>query len=1097
MKSKLFILMFVCIFLVGTVSAFEFDNVKSYDPITKTATIKNAFGLGDTIAEVKLNTPLNYKVSRGYQKVAEFEVKSFGDYNNAFKELELFDKTKGMKKFLRDYDFKSLSYENIIIDDYALNCYEVWNKINKTYQEECSQVLSGSHEEQREKWTKLTPADFKKNDIVTIGIFTEVQKGDYVEWIPNLFGVRVKEWATWTEDLNTDLASYYKLDKGSGTDAIDSLGINNLTGAGALDWISSGLINNASGFYTNIANKLYTEIDGEANVTISFWLNQTNYIQSTNCNGGPCDVIMGSTSDQRLTVAINSGGFVEVSRGSGSSWGSPSYLRADTAVTEDTWTHIVITWAGANTTFYINGVINGSHVTDITTFPTMGTFALGQAFTITTTSNMYLDEVGIWNRTLSNSEINDLYNNGDGITYTDQFEELITLISPIDNYVSSTKDIQFNCSAIVSVGATIQNMTLWHNATGTLARNTTNIVSGVTNETIFDITFGEDGNYNWTCSMTDSDNDEGFAISNRTLSIDTSPPMINVISPKETINFHMVGNNLTLNWSVTDLNLQSCWFTYDDTNTTVTCDANNFSFITTNQKNLTFFANDSLGNLASNITSWDYKVLEINQTFNNQTTEGSLETFIATISLENGLSIDNINFYYNNSLSTGQSFLSGDDIILIKSDFLIPNVDTITNNTFIWEVMLSDSTHINLTSQNQTIFNLGLDNCSSFNNELLNFTVVDEEFQTNLPNTTLEIAVNVFSEDRKELIINFSNIFQNTNPVSICLNENISADIIYSLDSIIRYVGDDHANEYYNIINLLLTNDSTVQKITLFDLNLSDSTEFQLTFTGADFLPVENALINVDRQYISENIFKTVELPKTDFNGQTILHLVVNDVIYNIRIIKDGVLLGNFENLVAFCDDITIGDCNIELNAFDSVENIFNYDEDLGIIFQDAPKFNSTTNRVSFNFVTSDGSAKTVTLEVSRNDIFGNRSICNSSLTSSGGTLFCDVDPNIEDSDLRIQILTNDILILTGNVELDTTNYGDAGYLIMFLMAMSFALLFSGSKTGVLLSIGLTFAGSIGLGLRSGNLIGVGASGLWLLVIIFIGIYKLNSERQT
>ena len=67
----------------------------------------------------------------------------------------------------------------------------------------------------------------------------------------------------------------------------------------------------------------------------------------------------------------------------------------------------------------------------------------------------------------------------------------------------------------------------------------------------------------------------------------------------------------------------------------------------------------------------------------------------------------------------------------------------------------------------------------------------------------------------------------------------------------------------------------------------------------------------------------------------------------------------------------------------------------------------------------------------------------------------------------------------------------------MFVMALSFIFMFSGSKTGILISIGVTLAGSIGLGLVSGNLIGIGASGLWLLVIIFIGIYKLNSKRES
>ncbi len=35
-----------------------FDNVKSYDAIAQKVTIENTFGLGRTIADVKLDTPL-------------------------------------------------------------------------------------------------------------------------------------------------------------------------------------------------------------------------------------------------------------------------------------------------------------------------------------------------------------------------------------------------------------------------------------------------------------------------------------------------------------------------------------------------------------------------------------------------------------------------------------------------------------------------------------------------------------------------------------------------------------------------------------------------------------------------------------------------------------------------------------------------------------------------------------------------------------------------------------------------------------------------------------------------------------------------------
>ena len=103
----------------------------------------------------------------------------------------------------------------------------------KNSTEICENVVSGGHYEKREKWINLEKIDLKKDEKYTIGIFTDVQIGDYVEWIPSLYGVRVSEWATWTADINTDLVLYYPLNETSGTTAEDVHGSYDGTTTGA------------------------------------------------------------------------------------------------------------------------------------------------------------------------------------------------------------------------------------------------------------------------------------------------------------------------------------------------------------------------------------------------------------------------------------------------------------------------------------------------------------------------------------------------------------------------------------------------------------------------------------------------------------------------------------------------------------------------------------------------------------------------------------------------------------------------------------------------------------------------------------------------
>ncbi len=281
--KKLFILMFCMILLTVSVSAFEFDNVKRYDEKTRTIEIRNSFlGLEflslDKVSTIKLNTNIENKVAVGYQKVAEFDLNIFEDYDSAFQEFELYDLNSNSRKFTRDIDYKVRSYETVIVNDYITECENVSSKTNESIYRECNKVLVGNHTEQREVWTDLGESNFKDNDTITIGIFTEVKIGDRVEWIPNLFGVRIEEWATWTAELNVDLELYYKMDTGDGAIAVDSLGGFNATLTGSVNWTLQGIIKNATVWNasTNTTGTIgngFNFSEGAGTKTLSMWVN--------------------------------------------------------------------------------------------------------------------------------------------------------------------------------------------------------------------------------------------------------------------------------------------------------------------------------------------------------------------------------------------------------------------------------------------------------------------------------------------------------------------------------------------------------------------------------------------------------------------------------------------------------------------------------------------------------------------------------------------------------------------------------------------------------------------------------------------------------
>ena len=97
-----------------------------------------------------------------------------------------------------------------------------------------------------------------------------------------------------------------------------------------------------------------------------------------------------------------------------------------------TWLLITATYnqATSNTTLYLNGTFKWSVLGTVDPTGQSNTknlTVMGSTGSVNDyTHNMTIDEIGLWNRTLSATEISDLYNGGVGIQYTNVFYANIT-----------------------------------------------------------------------------------------------------------------------------------------------------------------------------------------------------------------------------------------------------------------------------------------------------------------------------------------------------------------------------------------------------------------------------------------------------------------------------------------------------------------------------------------------------------------------------------------------------------------------------------------------------------------------------------------------
>jgi len=193
----------------------------------------------------------------------------------------------------------------------------------------------------------------------------------------------------------------------------------------------------------------------------------------------------------------------------------------------------------------------------------------------------------------------------------------ITLDSPINNLFLANPTVTFNATIVVLGGGNIINASLWHNGTGTWHMNQSEDLGGTTNFTTLIATFGNQ-TIGWNIESCDSDGDCGFSPENRTVTVKTFPPTINLSAPNnETyiLDFFSISYpTVDLNWTVNDTILDACWYEYNVTNTTVTCGDNQTTFVTDDQTNITFWANDTIGNLNSQMAYWFYSFFVLNET---------------------------------------------------------------------------------------------------------------------------------------------------------------------------------------------------------------------------------------------------------------------------------------------------------------------------------------------------------------------------------------------------------------------------------------------------------------------------------------------------
>ncbi len=647
MIKKLMLFMFVFVFLVGTISAFEIDNTLRYENEDMKVTIENFWGLpffGSDLGtiELKSHTSVNHikNVGIGKQVVMWYDFSNWELYEDGLGDIIFTDMRTG-KLVDRNYTY-------VYLVEKQADVYGEGNcgfSVNGT--KTCENIVIGT--QTYEDWIPYNSRDIPKENII-IGIEVYVDINDTIDGEWTIAGKKITKHSVWSADLNVDLNIYYQFNS-----TADVRGNLSLTEKGAPVYNTTNAVIFDAGQASNGAQWEIAISDlynlSRVDTSMTFWFR--NY----------------DLSDDAFVIEFKAGGPYIEEFGSKFFFASPWWgtVYDDVIMEQDTTYFLCLIHNGTDMSFYLNGVLNK---TDTSTFPPDYTkLIIGDRTSDVGDGDFMFDEMGFWDRALTGAECNQLYNGGSGISYSlGPFVSppTSTLNQPANDAEVFNQTILFNATG--TDDTTVQNMSLYVN--GSL--QVTNSSPFNNTLTQFSHTFASSGFWNWTVEVCDDEDTCTNAASRNItftndLAVTLNAPANQFSSLIETIIFNATGSDETT--------LQNMSFilngTYNGTNASVFNNTlTQFSkTLAAGFYNWTMEVCDNNANClnatARNVTIAPFTVNVF--TFNASSFETANETFTINMTT-NGTAPTNANLIYNGTFSSATiTNTAGDNYNITKT----------------------------------------------------------------------------------------------------------------------------------------------------------------------------------------------------------------------------------------------------------------------------------------------------------------------------------------------------------------------------------------------------------------------------------------------
>lgn len=594
----------------------------------------------------------------------------------------------------------------------------------------------------------------------------------------------------------------------------------------------------------------------------------------------------------------------------------------------------------------------------------------------------------------------------------------------------------------------------------------------------------------------------------RTWNYDATSPVISGTGNLTDLNVFTLPTNSSWNFTASDDHLSTCWYSNDSgvTNNTVTCNSYiNTTWTTQGNKTLNYCANDTFGfETCATSYIWVYLLSYDQEDTPDPIVEGFDATFNLTVNRTN-IPVTTANLILNNTVYT-PTVTAGTNGYFFEVEVTIPdgwgNTTGITQD-WLWNYSITGITSGNTSTTNITVYELAMDDCSSYGEVILDLSLKDEESGSVLNGSLggqVEIDLRLTSKDDATFYLDFNETWNNETNPQVCLPLNVLNNSQYWIDFTIGFDYTDRVWEFYYLddgtLNLTKEfNPYTDYKIDLMDLLTTDSTSFLFNYFDKDGLAVDDAIVHAYRRYIGSGEFLEVERSKADQNGDTIVHLVEEDVIYYFVITQYGEILFTSSQYTALCQDTP---CTIQIEASGDGAT---FGTDWDLLDNGAYVLSSNADTRQVNLTYSFNTTSTVNLTVYKYENDGSyTAIDTASSTGTTETMLITVPQSAGNVSFFASVIVDDEFINSEWVDFEQKSSDFFGTTLalflgaLLILTLGLMAVTEGVGTIVMVILGVVIASALGL-LTTELSTGVNVI-VYLVVAGGIILWKLTGGRK-